>query len=74
MVYRLWAKIRAQQVADWEATQFLDSFWASKGRGSLDAIADQEVYDEAALGTQCHVATIIGDLAKADEEVDHARL
>ena len=73
-LYRLWARLRMDQVIEWEGKQFQKSFWDIAGRSCLDAMQEHQLYDEAAAQAGLWSASIIGDISQAFDNVHHGSL
>ncbi len=72
--YRLWARVRKPYAEAWETNNDRPFFAAAAGRGAVDVVWRQALRAEAAVASQSHAASVLTDMAKFYEHIDHQKL
>ncbi len=73
-MYRIWAKVRADLVRDWERYYAREYFAAGPGKSAEAAAWRAAFRAELAAASQAESASILWDLLKCFEHGDHKRL
>ncbi len=68
-LYRLWVRMRREEVRRWEAANDRAYIAAGKGRGPQDAVWRQAARAEAAVATRRQAATLLWDMASFFETI-----
>ncbi len=72
--YRLWARVRKPYAEAWETENDRPFFAAAAGRGAVDVVWRQALRSEAAVASQSHAASVLTDMSKFYEHIDHDKL
>ena len=72
--YRLWARARRPEAADWERKCHRKYFSAREGNGALDAVWTQSMRNERGALNKKFTASLLVDLASFYEHFNHEKL
>ena len=71
-LYRIRTAARLPLVQQWATQYDRPYFFASAGKGYTDAVADQKFEDGAATADGFEACSVISDLSKCYERIEHA--
>ena len=72
--YRLWARARRPEAAEWERRHHRQFFAAREGNGALDAVWTQAMRNEGGAHKKQFTASLLVDLASFYEHFNHDKL
>ena len=72
--YRIWARARRPEAAEWERKNHREFFAAREGNGALDAVWTQALRNERGALNQKFTAALLVDLASFYEHFNHKKL